>query len=201
MRRGWQEATKKRKGAKKRASDSKQEEQARREREAEQRREAERAREAAQEAAAKQKAEEEAHARAEEERQAREQAESRASKAEKIVADVEAKYSELEERVLFLTSATSLDYDTVVNLHHQIIIYASEINALAGNFLADAKGAESVSVDEALTAFEQTILLNQKVLAVARFATRATFKLDSGQIEEDVASFVEQYINEIGQEK
>ncbi|MAO56309.1 MAG: hypothetical protein CMM61_11505 [Rhodospirillaceae bacterium] len=147
-----------------------------------------------------QKAEEEAHARAEEERQAREQAESRASKAEKIVADVEAKYSELEERVLFLTSATSLDYDTVVNLHHQIIIYASEINALAGNFLADAKGAESVSVDEALTAFEQTILLNQKVLAVARFATRATFKLDSGQIEEDVASFVEQYINEIGQE-
>ncbi|MBF0445736.1 MAG: sensor histidine kinase, partial [Magnetococcales bacterium] len=42
--------------------------------------------------------------------------------------------------------------------------------------------------------------LNQKILAVARFATKANFKLDSSEIESDVAQFLEQYISEIGQE-
>ncbi len=146
------------------------------------------------------KAEQQAQKRAEEERIAREKAEQRADGAKLETEIISEKYQEVVERNLFLTSVTSLDYDTVVNLHHQIILYASEIGALFENEIADWKGQETVRTEDILSAFEQAIFLNQKVLAVARFATRATFKLDSGEIEEDIVSFLVQYIDGIGQE-
>ena len=146
------------------------------------------------------RAEEEAHKQAEEERAARERAEKKAAVAEDAAASAEAKYEELRERNLFLASVTSLDYDTVVNLHHQIILYASEAGVLASNKIKEYRGKDAIDTEEVLSTLEQTVFLNKKILAVARFATKANFKLESGEIEEDVPSFLEQYINEIGQE-
>ncbi len=146
------------------------------------------------------KAEEEANRRAEEERVAREAAELRVEAAEQATIVVEALLEEERARNLFLTSIGSLDYDTVVNLHHQITLYASEIGALLENKIAEYKDKSEVDAEDVLSAFEQTIFLNQKILAVARFATKANFKLDSGSIEADVVEFLVQYIEEIGQE-
>ncbi|MGI0086268.1 MAG: sensor histidine kinase, partial [Nitrososphaerales archaeon] len=44
---------------------------------------------------------------------------------------------------------------------------------------------------------EQMAFLNRKILAVARFAAKATFQLDSEKIETNVAGFIEDYINQI----
>lgn len=152
-------------------------------------------------------AEKEAAEEAERERLSREKAEKKAEVAEKkvevaegIAAKATAKYEEAREQNLFLTSVTSLDYDTLVNLHHQIILYGSNAGRLAENKIKSYQGKGKIDADDVISAFEQMVFLNQKILAVARFATKANFKLDSGEIEKDVPQFLEQYINEVGQE-
>lgn len=153
------------------------------------------------------RAEKEALEEVESERLSRESAEKRAATAEKkaevakrVAVEVTEKYDEVRQQNLFLTSVTSLDYDTIVNLHHQIILYGSKAGRLASNKIKSYRGRDKLDVEDVLSDFEQMVFLNQKILAVARFATKANFRLDSGKIEEDVANFIEQYINEIGQE-
>jgi len=146
------------------------------------------------------KAEMEAAKEAEAERAARQKAEKKAEKAEREAKEAKEKYEEMRERNLFLTYVSSLDYDTVVNLHHQIILYASEAGALASNKIKEYNGKDTIDVEDVISTLEQTVFLNKKMLAVARFATKANFKLDSGEIEADIPQFLEQYIQEIGQE-
>ena len=44
---------------------------------------------------------------------------------------------------------------------------------------------------------EQMAYLNRKVLAIARLAAKAKFKLDSGHIDADVAEFMTEYVENI----
>lgn len=99
----------------------------------------------------------------------------------------------------FLESMVSLDASTILNLHHQVTIYAVDIAQQIENLLADTAGEEVVPRESMLAALEQMAFLNRKVLAVTRFAPKANFKLDSEKIETDLAAFVEDYIKNIAQ--
>ena len=136
------------------------------------------------------KAEAEAIQYAEKERAERRKAEEAAVKAEQAL--------KIElDRNLFLTSLQSHDKDVLESLHHQVIIYASNaINLIeAGLFSINSRG--QMSTHDMTDTLENLLLLNQQVIAASRFATKANFKLDSNSINEDLALYVEQYIDKV----
>lgn len=136
------------------------------------------------------KAEAEAVLYAEKERAERRKAEETAVKAEQAL-KIE------QDRNLFLTSLQSHDKDVLESLHHQVIIYASNaINLIeAGLFSINNKGR--MTVNDMSETLENLLLLNQQVIAASRFATKANFKLDSNSITEDLALYIEQYIDKV----
>ncbi|GFM76626.1 histidine kinase [Pseudomonas cichorii] len=137
-----------------------------------------------------QKAEAEAVAFAESESRARKAAEESFEKK-----DAELQFE--RERSLFLLSQGSRDKDVLENLHHQVIIYASNaIGCIEKNLISINNGKEPTT-EEVKTAFQQLLLLNQQVIAASRFATTANFKLQASKIDEDLGVYIYQYITKV----
>ncbi len=136
------------------------------------------------------KSEAEARRVADQERKATAAATMRAEKAEaEIVVE--------QRRSHFLESIVHVDAATILNLHHQVTIYAVDIAQQIENLLSATEGKADIPRDEVLKAMEQMAFLNRKVLAVTRFASRAKFKLDSETIDTDLAGFITDYIEQI----
>ncbi|MDH5561430.1 MAG: ATP-binding protein [Deltaproteobacteria bacterium] len=143
------------------------------------------------------RSEEAARRQADEERKAKEAAQTRAEKAEKDASHVSGLLDEEKKRNLFLSSIATLDTETILNLHHQVTIYAADIQQQIENFLVKVSGKETVSSSDVINAFEAVALLNRKVMGISKFATKANFRLESEKIEADLGEFVEQYITDI----
>lgn len=109
----------------------------------------------------------------------------------------EAEVAVERRRSHFLESVVDLDAATILNLHHQVTIYAVDIAQQIENLLSATADKTTVSRESVLKAMEQMAFLNRKVLAVTKFASRAKFKLDSETIETDLPSFITDYIEQI----
>ncbi|WP_207919251.1 ATP-binding protein [Methylobacterium segetis] len=144
-----------------------------------------------------QRAEAAAREVAERERTARRDAERQAFEASHR-ADVATKsFEEERKRNLFLTSITSLDKETVEVLHHQIIIHASAIGEIINGQFEMLRRGELPDREALLSTFENIAFQNKKVLSTARFATKANFRLDSENIQEDLAAYIVEYIERV----
>jgi signal transduction histidine kinase len=132
---------------------------------------------------------------AEAERKEREAAQARLREAEEREAKTAAELEEEKKRSLLLTSLSSLDAENIINMHHQITIYAADLKQHVENCIA-ASRARPMSTTDLVSRLEQVAFLNQKVLSIARLATRANFRLESDAIEKDLADYVEQYVKE-----
>ena len=143
------------------------------------------------------KSEEEARKIADRERATAEAATQKAAAAEAVAQRAKSEAEIERRRAYFLESAVSLDAATILNLHHQVTIYAVDIAQQIENLLTETAKQKSITRETMLKAVEQIAFLNRKVLAVARFAAKAKFKLDSENIETDMAAFVAEYIEEI----
>ncbi len=158
------------------------------------------------EEAAKRQADEERLAKeaarriAEEERKAKEEAQERARLAEKTAVKFQEQLEEERSKTLFLSSITSLDTDTILNLHHQVTIYAVDIQQQIENFFVKVSDKETISTQDAINAFERISLLNQKVMGITRFATKANFRLQSEMIGADLGEYIVQYINDVAKQ-
>lgn len=146
------------------------------------------------------RSEELARQQADEERKAKVAAQERANNAEKTVVKVSAQLDEEKKRTLFLSSIATLDTDTILSLHHQVTIYAVNIQQQIENFLVGISGKTSVASSDVVNALEQIALLNRKVMGVSKFATKANFRLESEMIEADLAEYIEQYINDVARQ-
>lgn len=140
------------------------------------------------------KAEEAARQQADEERKAKEAAQARAAKAEASVEATTEELAEERKRNLFLTSIASLDTDTILNLHHQVTIYAANIHQQIENLIVSLAGKKSTPTGEVLETLEAIALLNSKVLGVAKFATKANFRMKSEKIKADLGKYLQQYV-------
>lgn len=145
-------------------------------------------------------AEERARIQADEERQAKEAAERRASAAEALVSKTTVQLEEERKRNLFLTSIASLDTETILNLHHQVTMYAVDINQQIENFLLRVSTQDSVHRTDILNAIERIALLNKKIMGVSKFATKANFRLESEYIKADLGEYIKQYINGVAKD-
>ena len=141
---------------------------------------------------------------AERERAARQEAELRARiadearvKAEREKTTVQRALEEEKKRTLFLTSVSSLDVETVTNLHHQVIICAADIDALIELQIDKLRTGKVIDKDSLFGFLEEMRLKNHQVLAIARMATKANFRMDSDAITDDIAAFFAQYLQNI----
>lgn len=143
------------------------------------------------------RSEAEARQVADRERAAAESATKRAESAETAAEEARTEAETERRRAHFLESAITVDKSTILNLHHQVTIYAVDINQQIENLLSATEGQKTVSRETMLKAIEQMAFLNRKVLAITRFAARANFKLDSEKIDTDLAEFITDYIDQI----
>jgi signal transduction histidine kinase len=134
---------------------------------------------------------------ADEERQAKEEAEERAARAEAEAAKSQEELAEERKRILFLTSLSSIDVDTLNNLHHQITIYSTSLQSEVNGLIERLTKKLPLSNLELITRLESIALSNRRIHAVARFATKANFRLESEYIDEDLALFISSYAQEI----
>lgn len=114
-------------------------------------------------------------------------------RAETAEAEVETE----RRRAHFLESFVNVDSSTILNLHHQVTIYAVDIAQQIENFLIETADETSIPRDSVLKTLEQMAFLNRKVMSVTKFAAKANFKLDSEKIETDLAAFIYDYIEQI----
>ncbi len=141
------------------------------------------------------KAEAEAVRIAAEERFAKEEAQRSAEQARLEAEVLSANLDEEKKRSLFLASITSLDVDTILNMHHQITIYAADLKQQVENCISAAK-VNGLRSEEIISRMESIAFLNQKVLSISRLAIKANFRLESDMIEADLAVYIEDYISQ-----
>lgn len=103
-------------------------------------------------------------------------------------------YEEEKKRNLFLTSNSSIDKDNIINLMHQIGIYASTIHTILANQIDKLNHDEKLTKDDLINTFEKLTFKNQQTLSVSRFATQANFRIQSEKITANIVNFFEEYL-------
>ncbi len=135
------------------------------------------------------RAEQEALERADEEARARKRAELRAER-------VGVRLERVEEQARLLRVHQAREDEELALLHHQVVIYATELKALVArslrNLAKDDPPLETISADLERIAFQ-----NSRVLATTRFATQVNFRLDSSFIKADFIQFVREYLSDV----
>ncbi|MBG2791601.1 ATP-binding protein [Proteus mirabilis] len=138
----------------------------------------------------RQEAEKQKQAAEEATKQAEEEKQEALSEKEKV----SLAYEEEKKRNLFLTANSSLDKDNIVNLMHQIGIYASTIHTILTNQIDKLIHDEKFTKEELINIFERLTFKNQQTLSVSRFATQANFRIQSEQITANLVNFFEEYL-------
>ena len=97
-----------------------------------------------------------------------------------------------QAQTLFLQSVTSLDTKELVAFHHQIVHDSSIINNYVGRSI---KALQKVQGGKEIIGFlEKAALANNRITAVAQFATKANFRAGIAKEQTDLPAFIEQYI-------
>jgi hypothetical protein len=139
---------------------------------------------------------EEARLHAERESSAREEAEQRARAAELRADATVSRLESVEKQAKMLLHSQEREDDELTLLHHQVIIYATEVQALARRGLrrlgTGTGVAESVRDD-----LEQISFQNSRILAVTRLATQANFKLEADKISADLLQYMSEYTEKV----
>lgn len=130
-------------------------------------------------------------------REAERRAESRALAAESAAAQAERLFSEERERNAFLVAASSLDEDTVLNLHHQIMGYASDVQHSVKRMMARLRAGTQISKNEWIDFLERISYRNGQIVTASRFATKGGYKQQSSSVEADLSGYIVDYIETV----
>lgn len=136
------------------------------------------------------------HAQAEA-NEAERRAESRAMAAENAAAQAERRFSEEKERNAFLVAASSLDQDTILNLHHQIMGHAFDVQHNVKRMMAKLRGGVSVTKNDWVDFLEKVSYRNGQIITAARFATKGGYKQQSTTVKADLSGYIADYIETV----
>ena len=147
------------------------------------------------------KATKDAESEAKEEKKRRKEAEKTAkAEAEKArVAEQEAQEARDETEVvtkqtMFLRSMVSTDLQNVVSLHHHIGIAAGTIENYARGVSKKIRAGKPMTAESFLSVLDEISLVARKISATTKFATKANFNLDAELIEDDLYSYLQEYV-------
>lgn len=137
-------------------------------------------------------------------RDAEKRAEARALRAEHDAATaktelvaVEGMLDDERGRNRFLISASALDKDTILNLHHQIGIHAAAIQDSIKLMSGKLRRATEIKKEEILGFLEKVSFRNSQILTAARFASRGGYKEQATSRKEDIVQFIHDYTEAI----
>ncbi|MCJ0741843.1 ATP-binding protein [Pedobacter montanisoli] len=99
-----------------------------------------------------------------------------------------------ESQVRFLESISSLDVEDVLNLNHQIGIDSNAIEQHIVNFKRKLDNGKVISNDDIQLFLDKITFANKKILAVTKFSTRQNFMAAARIIEDDLISFLKNYL-------
>ena len=141
----------------------------------------------------------------------------RQARAEKARADE--RIARLEQQAKYLASTQDMTAEQMTLLLHQVLIYAGHISAAVDRALnyaqsiieaaqeigeggerleaGDAAAAIRVSARRVTDDLDYIHLENDRLMAVARFASNARFELETDLLEGDVVAFLEEYVNKV----
>ena len=143
------------------------------------------------------KHEQEATEEAEKERQARLGAEQVAQEAKEAEKKAEEIAQEAQKRVQFFMSTSSIDKDTLENLHHQVRLYSLNTEKRIKLFIRTNKAKDSIKKLDVFDLLEKVSFLNNQIGKIAKFASKAGFRLDSETITASLADYINQYVEEV----
>ena len=118
-------------------------------------------------------------------------------RAESRIVLAESKYEQEKERNQFLIAASSLDQDTILNLHHQILIYASDVHLGIKRMMRKLRKGATVPRDQWIDFLEHVSFRNSQILTASRFATKGGYKQQSAEIEGDLSVYIRDYIKTV----
>jgi len=130
-------------------------------------------------------------------REAERRAETRAQAAEQAAAVAEVRYGEERERNDFLVSAASLDEDTILNLHHQIMIHATDVHHDVKRMMGKLRAGTEVASVDWIDFLERISYRNSQILTATRFATKGGYKQQSTEVEADLSLYIRDYIETV----
>lgn len=118
----------------------------------------------------------------------------------------EAKHSALQaveverKQRIFFQKNTSLSYDHVQNIHHQIGILAGTIFKQTNKALRDyKKHPDSDWTERLITLLEKNLMAVDKIQKASKFSTRANFNVESNETTNDLVVFIQEYVEEFVQ--
>ncbi len=127
-------------------------------------------------------------------REAHRRADSRAAAAEKAVATAERNYQEELQRNQFLMAAAALDHDTILNLHHQIMMHAADVRHGVERMMRKLRDRGTVQPHEWIDFLDIVSFRNSQILTATRFATKGGYKQQSTKQRADLAVYIQDYI-------
>ncbi|CAL4867002.1 hypothetical protein MMA231_01251 [Asticcacaulis sp. MM231] len=130
-------------------------------------------------------------------REAQRRAEERAVLAEASRAAAVEQLTDERKRNDFLVAASSLDEDTILNLHHQIIIHAADVQNGVERMMVRLRADGEIAKEDWVDFLESTSYRNSQILTAARFATKGGYREQSTLIEADLALYISDYIETI----
>ncbi|MDE0678990.1 MAG: ATP-binding protein [Gammaproteobacteria bacterium] len=129
--------------------------------------------------------------------QAARRAESRAEAALDVATTAKIELDEEKKRNRFLVAATSLDEDTTLNLHHQIIMHASDVHLGVKRMMGKLRKNIKVPKREWVDFLERVSFRNSQILTASRFATKSGYKQQSAEVQADLAGYIRDYIETV----
>lgn len=125
-------------------------------------------------------------------------AKSEAAEMRVTAAKLRAEKDTYHAQTLFLQSVSSLDAKELVAFHHQIVHDSSII----GNYIGRSiKALQKIQGGKEVLGFlEKAALANNRITAVAQFATKANFRAGIAKEPTDLPAFIEQYISNVAKD-
>jgi signal transduction histidine kinase len=116
----------------------------------------------------------------------------------KTIAKLKNEKETYQAQTLFLQSVSSLDAKELVAFHHQIVHDSSII----GNYIGRSiKALQKLPAGKEILGFlEKAALANNRITAVAQFATKANFRAGIAKEPTDLPAFIEQYITNVAKD-
>ena len=127
-------------------------------------------------------------------REAEQRAKDQAVMAEQAAAAAENKYADERERNRFLVAASTLDNDTILNLHHQILMHASDVHLGVKRMMGKIRKNASIRKEEWIDFLERISFRNSQILTASRFATKGGYKQQTAELVDDLCAYIVDYV-------
>ena len=121
-------------------------------------------------------------------------AEERAAEAERRATSAEESYQSERERNAFLVAVGSLEEDTILNLHHQIGMYASDVSVGIRTMMRKLRRGVVLDTADWTKFLDVTAFRVRQILTAARFATKREYKERAAAITADLAVYIQDYV-------